>query len=231
MNLEKRVALDTGFTLVELLVVIAVVGILGGLIFGGINQMREKARNAVAVQNMKGVYAAIVNYTADHNGKLPPIRHQNDDFNRDWREEMARLGYFPDVNADNWKKSKSLGNPNLWSLSPQGHRATIGLNIRIGYRSNPRPWHGPRILFQAPHPGKTLLLGDAAYRAGGDTWCDFYDALQAGGRFCPQASYNDVANICFMNGTVLQMKMDEIPDSETGDGMIFWRGHTGDMRF
>ena len=58
------------FTLVELLVVIAVIGILVGILLPAINAVRAKARQAQCVSNLRQVGLAMLSYESSH-GKLP----------------------------------------------------------------------------------------------------------------------------------------------------------------
>lgn len=60
----------SAFTLVELLVVIAVIGILVGILLPAVNAVRSKARQAQCVNNIRQVGLAILNYEVQH-FKLP----------------------------------------------------------------------------------------------------------------------------------------------------------------
>jgi len=64
------------FTLVELLVVIAVIAVLAGMLLPALNKAREKARAASCTGNLKQVYTAFYNYTLDFNGFMPYILDQ-----------------------------------------------------------------------------------------------------------------------------------------------------------
>lgn len=53
----------TGFTLIELMVVIAILGILMSLIVAAVNGAREAARQTECISNMKNVSAALMTYS------------------------------------------------------------------------------------------------------------------------------------------------------------------------
>ena len=60
-----------GFTLVELLVVLAVIAILVGLLLPALASGREKARKTACLSNLRQVGVGIVLYAADNNGYIP----------------------------------------------------------------------------------------------------------------------------------------------------------------
>jgi len=67
MNRENR------FTLVELLVTIAVIAILAGMLLPALNSVREKARELSCMNNQKQLGLAMAQYTSAHNDWLVPV--------------------------------------------------------------------------------------------------------------------------------------------------------------
>ncbi len=63
--------IDKGFTLVELLVVIAVIALLGAILFPVFAQAREKARQTTCLSNMKQLGTAFAFYAQDYDEMHP----------------------------------------------------------------------------------------------------------------------------------------------------------------
>lgn len=60
----------SGFTLVELLVVISIIALLSSVVFASINSARAKARDARRAEDMRQIFIAL-NFFYDQNGCLP----------------------------------------------------------------------------------------------------------------------------------------------------------------
>ena len=62
---------QAGFTLVEILVVVAVIAVLAALMFPALKGSLERARTASCMQNLRSLGVAFTLYAADHNGWMP----------------------------------------------------------------------------------------------------------------------------------------------------------------
>ena len=70
---HSRARYKTGFTLIELLVVIAIIGILASILFPVFARVRENARRASCISNLKQVGLAFLQYTQDYDERLPSV--------------------------------------------------------------------------------------------------------------------------------------------------------------
>jgi len=86
-----------GFTLVELLVVMAIIAILASLLLPALARAKEKAKVAKVHVELYGVGLALEMYADDHEGQLPLVRvNCNTDLSTHWCQfplELAQEGY------------------------------------------------------------------------------------------------------------------------------------------
>lgn len=69
MSFRRRHS-GSGFTLVELLVVIGIIATLMGILIPALNRARDSARQAVCMAQIRQVTSAWINYAADNRGAL-----------------------------------------------------------------------------------------------------------------------------------------------------------------
>src|SRR5687768_3642116 len=62
-----------GFTLVELLVVVAIIAILAGILYPVFSQARVKAQQTACAANVKQLGTAIQIYVQDYDETFPPV--------------------------------------------------------------------------------------------------------------------------------------------------------------
>ncbi|MCX5677449.1 MAG: type II secretion system protein [Planctomycetota bacterium] len=80
-----------GFTLVELLVVIAIIGVLIGMLVGGLGGALREAEKLECQNNLRQIAAAVINYTTDYKGAIPPTKYSTTSLY--WCNFLVRGGY------------------------------------------------------------------------------------------------------------------------------------------
>jgi prepilin-type N-terminal cleavage/methylation domain-containing protein len=72
---QRQMSRSRGFTMVELLIVIAIILILFMLLMPALNQSKEKAAMMKCQNNMRQIYKATWAYAADYDGYVPYDKH------------------------------------------------------------------------------------------------------------------------------------------------------------
>ena len=95
---SKKKSLFEAFTLVELLVVISIIGLLGGLSIPAISKARTSAQTSASMANLKQIYTLIQVYISENNGYYP---------NAAWWGTMTNSGTWtdePSGRPPNWRR-------------------------------------------------------------------------------------------------------------------------------
>ena len=86
------------FTLIELLIVIAIIGILASLLLPALNQAKDSARGTHCINNLKNISSGVMLYAADYDDYMPIAVEGTDSR---WRYEIASyVGLKPASGSD-----------------------------------------------------------------------------------------------------------------------------------
>ena len=90
------------FTLIEVLVVLAIIGILSTTLFSVLNMAKEQMNSQECVENERYIYSSIIEYSNGNQGKVVPcskLRFDDDDdkdpTGTDWYETLEGYGLEP----------------------------------------------------------------------------------------------------------------------------------------
>lgn len=97
-NKEKGIISEKGFTMIELIIVIAIMGILSAILVPSFTQMTRKSRLRADISTIQQVQAQIDLYTAEHDGDFPGTTNNKPPSGRDSLakevvEELVDEGY------------------------------------------------------------------------------------------------------------------------------------------
>ena len=99
------------FTLIELLIVIAIIAILLSLLLPSLQKAREISRRAVCMSNQKQSYTATISYAKDNNNRLVPSEGVHEFENLAWigktflNNMPEYLGSWKITDCPNWTTS------------------------------------------------------------------------------------------------------------------------------
>lgn len=204
-----------GFTLVELLTVIAIIGILAALIVLVVGSMRERARGAQCAGNQRQLALAMRLYANENRGQLPYLSSNSSGNAHWWTNLLVDGGYVPDGEwrDRNWGAAISgvFRCPSI--VTPLGWYGGIALsNAVAGYGSSAninRIADPARVslLADAPsnHPANTSARPDIGIAAG-DTW--------PGGMRVRR--HNDGGYVAFVDGHVTHWKEADLLENKFG---------------
>ncbi|RRJ95856.1 prepilin-type N-terminal cleavage/methylation domain-containing protein [Opitutaceae bacterium TAV4] len=89
------------FTLIELLTVIAIIGILAAIIIPTAGKVRESAKNAQCISNLRQIGAGLMLYAEDHKGQIMGRDNNEEGAYTQWYRRLSRGGYIAKDNDGN----------------------------------------------------------------------------------------------------------------------------------
>jgi len=151
--MNDSVGTRKGFTLIEMLVVIAIIALLAGLISGAVAQALTSARRTQCMSNMRQIGVGLTAYMTENNGRFPPSRHSS-------VEEDAWVTVLGPYLGDVDKIRISPGDPNGAERLRRGGTSYLANDIIFDPPTdpvgNPLPG-GIRGMWDLKRPSNTLL--------------------------------------------------------------------------
>ena len=215
------------FTLIELLIVIAIIAILAAMLLPALNKARETAYKISCANHLGSIGKAMLMYANDYQDYLPPYRSASSwgmPGNREWYAGTPETGLLADYLQLN-EKGQAIGtyghnagnaaNPvSRGRISCPGLRALPAGKFRIyGYGYNNNIYNGERKLARFQMPSRTVLVSETSDTAILSNYDPYLTAFRHG----------KSANAVFTAGNVLQVIAGQVPGYWPED--LYWKPH------
>lgn len=222
------------FTLLELLIVIAIMAILVSLLLPGLNRARENARSVACINTLKTLGFGLASYTNDNNDFLPPMCysgnaggtpyfHQSLMGNNPldgtwgyWHHVKGTYISIADLKCPSMNGNYPLNGENDWWISYPHYAA----NFHIFCQTGDSP--GGLKITRLSSPSKKILLIDSWNSADGKAdrtrgFVRFRADLKnfsTGGWGYPAARHNQLCNVLHAAGNVsgYRLRSPELPN-------------------
>lgn len=128
-----------GFTLIEIMVVVVILGILAAMVVPKVLDRPDQARATAAKQDVSGLMQALKLYRLDH-GTYPSmnqglnvlVERPADAKNSNWRSYLERLPNDPWGRPSHYLNPGANGEVDIFSLGADGQPDGDGVNADIG---------------------------------------------------------------------------------------------------
>ena len=168
------------FTLMELLVVVAIIGILTSILIPSLSKAREKGRDAVCKSNNRQIGIAMMLYTDDNEFRFPTFYRHN--YEQQWWNVLLGVQYLDlpgdltsaggdEANAYISNRETVFSCPSV--LDMFSNKRSIAQNSDIGFYWKDGEWKersGRTHITQVIDTEKCIYAGDAGINKNGNGW-------------------------------------------------------------
>jgi prepilin-type N-terminal cleavage/methylation domain-containing protein/prepilin-type processing-associated H-X9-DG protein len=223
------------FTLIELLTVIAIIGVLAAILIPTIGKVRENARATQCVANLRTWGNATNLYLADNKGKLPVSKFiQGATVDGTYYASLAQDVYFyvnryvvaPTHPCYKWGYNHTqLADFTCTTRTDAGNNLTWGAYGFNGAASQ-------MMLNSIPEPSRLVWATEAAGGSGGQRWIEtgslYPSATYLGGATIkPHGTKN---NILYLDGHVASLAMKDVFKADFTRGTSFYNASDETVR-
>lgn len=192
------------FTLMEILIVVAIIAILSAILFPVFSRVRENARSKNCMNNQRQIALAVLQYVQDNNRHFPPAEDPDN------------------TEPEGWSMALGLNSPQLFQCPSVDHEDDSGVTdywMNAGlFGPNGTGLHDVRLRY----PANTILLGDGMPGVSGYAlWIEAepdagVDAWEADSTYATR--HLGGANYAFADGHVKWLKPDSIDTENPANG-------------
>ena len=140
---RRRCSDPCGFTLVELLVVVAILGILAALLLPAVSGAKAKAHQVQCVSNLRQQGLALQNFLGENHAYPSGFGATNSDFGRSWLGQLQHGGLTPSRPPTNYASQGVWRCPSARFYQPEFEMGAFAYNY--GYNAYGSPPFSPYI--------------------------------------------------------------------------------------
>jgi prepilin-type N-terminal cleavage/methylation domain-containing protein len=212
------------FTLVELLVVLAIIAILAGLIFSGARSFLDSSRNARSTSNLREIGRVYHIYIQENNGWLgtgsPPGENGRA---ANYALHLAKIaGVIESVNNPKPTNASAVGTifespwngPNQRLDAAPGTFGGYAINGRFGHNVNPTKFKSRKLL-SCPVPSRTIAFAEGPTNR---PWHWVHEDRKAGHPLVRDGK----ALIGWLDGHVSREPIDKLYETVDGVPFYYW---------
>ncbi len=233
------------FTLIELLTVIAIVGILAAILIPAVGSARERAALAESISKLRQLHLAMASYANENNQQFPaPLDAEVEDEDGDgsasggWMESLA-VGGFLDAPVPATEAAARVQTMDIFGCRLQlsqfqpANRTdvrTFAMNELLGPApsgSTDTDGRGARTFAQLDNPAQTAVilsgpwLGDRFDTTTGENYAPV--RMQIDGD--PYTVFSNDILLVYADGRAEQRALETVPiNSDDNAGRAFWKG-------
>jgi prepilin-type N-terminal cleavage/methylation domain len=221
----RRARRRGAFTLIELLTVIAIIGVLASLMLVTLGRARELSRSAQCASNLRSIQAAALLWINDHTGKMPD--------GDTWGTDFASYLSLPVPPPSPWDPDRPsvlrCDSAHLHRPSDAAYARNYSINryaaaTRNG-AVNTTAGHLPRFTLATKPSLMFFFMDGAISKTTGNTYWGSITAtnLDPGAASPVTYRHNNSVNVVFLDGHVRRISTTEMVARYASHATAFWR--------